>query len=240
MADNSLKTTQTRLEQGPATIDPLRPSDVHSTADRGGLGSGTLGEMPNLVVLFGPPASGKSAVGHVLAQRLGYRFFHNHLTADPVAALFGWGTPRFGSVVDRVRDLLFREAAADASVPGVVFTFVWAIDNPGHADFAQRTARLFEDQGGRAFFVELRASLQARIEREGTPFRAKLKPNQGDVEAARTRQVEFDKLHRMNTDGVLPIARPHLVVDTEAMEPDAAAQQIQEAFGLVSATASAG
>jgi cytidylate kinase len=188
--------------------------------------------MPNLVVLFGPPASGKATVGHVLAQRLGYRFFHNHLTADPVAALFGWGTPRFGSVVDRVRDLLFREAAADASIPGVVFTFVWSIDLPGHADFAQRTACLFEEQGGRVFFVELRASLQARIEREGTPFRARLKPNQGDVEAARTRQVEFDRLHRMNTDDALPIAWPHLVVDTEAMDPGAAARHIQEALGL--------
>jgi hypothetical protein len=67
--------------------------------------------MPNLVVIFGPPASGKATIGHILAQQLGYKFFHNHLTANPVAALFGWATPRFGRVVDRVRELLFREAA---------------------------------------------------------------------------------------------------------------------------------
>ena len=82
--------------------------------------------MQRLVVLFGPPASGKAAVGHELAGALGYRFFHNHLTADPVAALFGWGTPTFGAVLEEVRDVLFRRALADASIPGIVFTLVWA------------------------------------------------------------------------------------------------------------------
>ncbi len=193
--------------------------------------------MPDLVILFGPPASGKAAIGHLLAARLGWRFFHNHLTADPVAALFGWGGARFGAVVDRVRDLLFREAAADPEIPGVVFTFVWGLDIPGHAEFAERTARLFEEPGGTVHFVELRASLQARIDREGTPFRARLKPNQGDVEAARARQVSTDQAHRMNTDGTLPIGRPHLVVDTEAMSPDEGAAHIQAALGLVPAGA---
>lgn len=106
------------------------------------------------------------------------------------------------------------------------------LDIPGHAEFAERTARIFEAQGGRVHFVELRASLQARIDREGTPFRARLKPNQGDVEAARARQVAFDQAHRMNTDGALPIGRPHLVVDTEATLPDEAAAHIQATLGL--------
>ncbi|NNK95896.1 MAG: hypothetical protein HKP41_16220 [Desulfobacterales bacterium] len=60
---------------------------------------------------FGPPASGKAAIGSKVAEALGYRFFHNHLTANPVAALFGWVTPKFGEVLDEVRDLLFERAA---------------------------------------------------------------------------------------------------------------------------------
>jgi deoxyadenosine/deoxycytidine kinase len=44
--------------------------------------------MPDLIVIFGPPAAGKAAIGHLLAERLGYRFFHNHLTADPVVPHF--------------------------------------------------------------------------------------------------------------------------------------------------------
>jgi hypothetical protein len=86
--------------------------------------------MPNLLVIFGPPASGKAAVGHELARLTGYRFFHNHLTADPAAALFGWGGERFGRMVDTLRDVLFREAASDPSIAGVIFTFVWGLNLP--------------------------------------------------------------------------------------------------------------
>ncbi len=146
--------------------------------------------MPHLIVLFGPPAAGKAAIGHLLAERLGYRFFHNHLTADPAAALFGWNTPTFGEAVDEVRDLLFRKAAADATISGVVFTFVWGIDLPEDKALMEKVAGLFSAGGGQVFFVELLASLEARIAREGTPFRVRLKPNQGDVAAARARQLK--------------------------------------------------
>lgn len=188
--------------------------------------------MPNLVVIFGPPASGKAAIGHVLAERLGYRFFHNHLTANPVAALFGWVTPQFGKVVDEVREVLFRRAANDPSIPGIVFTFVWGFDLPEDTAMMERVKALFESHGGKVFFVELLASLEARLAREGTPFRARMKPNQDDVEAARARQREFAARHQMNTNGPLPIAHPHIVIDTEAFEPADAAAEIQRLLGL--------
>jgi hypothetical protein len=83
------------------------------------------------------------------------------------------------------------------------------------------------------YFVELLASLEARIDREGTPFRASLKPNQEDVAAARARQVQFARQYKMNTDGKLPLAYPHLIIDTEAMSPSEAAAKIQATLGLV-------
>jgi hypothetical protein len=190
--------------------------------------------MPNFVVLFGPPASGKAAIGHELAALTGYRFFHNHLTADPAAALFGWGTERFSAMVDATRDLLFREAARDPTIPGVIFTFVWGLDLADDTDLMRKTASLFETFGGKVFFVELLASLEARMSREGTPFRVQLKPSQRDVEAARARQIEMDAKYRMNTGGTLPLAYPHLVLDTEQMDPVAAAKAIAHAFPLAS------
>ena len=193
--------------------------------------------MPNLVVIFGPPASGKAAIGHVLAGRLGYRFFHNHLTANPVAALFGWVTPKFGLVVEEVRDLLITHAAADSSIPGIVFTFVWGLDLPEDTAMMERTASLFQCHGGKVHFVELLASLESRLAREGTPFRVKHKPNQDDVEAARARQIEFASQYKMNTDGRLPISYPHLVIDTEAFSPEDAAVEIAMRLGLVAGDA---
>ena len=188
--------------------------------------------MPNLVVLFGPPASGKAAIGHELARLTGYRFFHNHLTADPSAALFGWGTERFRSVVNSVRQLLLTEAASDPSIPGVIFTYVWALDDPNEAETMEQYARLFEAEGGRSYFVELLARLETRTEREGTPFRMALKPAQRDVEAARARQVEVEGRYRMNTNGKFPLGYPHVIIDTEQHRPEAAARVVQELLGL--------
>lgn len=190
--------------------------------------------MSNLIIIFGPPASGKAAIGHELAARTGYRFFHNHLTADPVAALFGYGTPRFGPLVDAIRDVLFREAAADSSINGVVFTFVWDLDQPADRAFVSRTAQMFKDAGGETYLVELHASLQTRIEREGTPFRLALKPAQRDVDAARARQVDIAARYRMNTRQEEAQPWPHMRIDTESVSPEAAASHIMQAYSLPS------
>ncbi len=188
--------------------------------------------MQRLLVLFGPPASGKAAVGHELAGQLGYRFFHNHLTADPVAALFGWGTPKFSAILEQVRDVLFRHVLADVSIPGVVFTLVWALDRPEQTASVEALIALFESHGWKVELVELLASLDTRIAREGTPFRARLKPSQGAVEAARQRQRDAAKIYRMNSGGTLPIARPHVIIDTETCEPAQAAAEIRRQLGL--------
>jgi len=188
--------------------------------------------MANLVVIFGAPASGKAAIGHELAKITGYRFFHNHLTADPAAALFGWGTERFSKMVDAMRNLLFREASSDPEISGVIFTFVWGLDLPEDKTLMENTANIFTAGGGHVYFVELTATLETRIAREGTPFRVQLKPSQRDVEAARARQLVIDAKYRMNTNGSWPLQYPHIVLDTETMSPESAAKEIAQAFNL--------
>jgi hypothetical protein len=39
---------------------------------------------PTLLIITGPPAVGKMAVGHEIATRTGLRLFHNHLAIEPV------------------------------------------------------------------------------------------------------------------------------------------------------------
>lgn len=182
--------------------------------------------MPHLVVLFGAPASGKAAIGARVAEALGYRFFHNHLTANPVAALFGWVTPKFGVVVDEVRELLFDHAASDPDIPGVVFTFVWAFNEPQDTATLERLCQKFVAQGGTVHLVELRASLEARIGREGTPFRKRNKPNQDNLDEAAERQRQFAARYTMHSTETLPLPYPHLVIDTELMTEEESASQV--------------
>ena len=192
--------------------------------------------MPNLIVIFGPPASGKAAIGAKVAEALGYRFFHNHYTADPVAALFGWLTSKFDEVLFEVRDLLFERAANDPDIPGVVFTFVWAFNETKDTNNIDHLASKFSRAGGTVQFIELLASIDTRIQRECSPFRRKHKPNQDNPEEAAARQRKFDAQYTMNTTGRLPLSYRHLVINTEQSTVDSSAQQIVQFVGTQKGT----
>ena len=89
-----------------------------------------------LVMLVGPPAVGKMTVGHALAARTGLRLFHNHQTIDLVLRFFPFGTPPFQRLNGEFRRRIFEEVAA-SDLPGLIFTFVWAFDDPrDHAALA--------------------------------------------------------------------------------------------------------
>jgi hypothetical protein len=188
--------------------------------------------VADLIVVFGPPASGKAAVGKALAERTGFRFFHNHMTAEPVAALFGWHTDLYREVVAEVRRLLLSKALARPDEASVVFTFLWALELEEDNRFIADLVALTEGCGGKVFFVELLASRQARVAREGTPLRMSLKPAKRDVASARALHAEADAEHVMNTSGDFPYPQRHLVIDTEKHGPEQAADLIARHFGF--------
>lgn len=99
-----------------------------------------------LVVLFGPPAVGKMTVGYELEKLTGLRLFHNHMTIELVLHFFDFGTPPFGRLVDEFRRRIFEEVAA-SDLPGLIFTYVWALDDPGDREFIETTCEIFRSHG---------------------------------------------------------------------------------------------
>ena len=188
-------------------------------------------QVPDLILIFGPPASGKAAVGRALATLTNCRFFHNHMTAEPVAALFGWGTEAYTEVAAQVRLLLLSRALAQGS-SNIVFTFVWAFNLEMDNQFVRDLVLEAGERGAKVHFVELLASRAARIEREGTPLRLELKPAKRNVERARAYHAEIDARHTMNSDGDFPYPASHLIIDTETISPDEAAEKIASHFSL--------
>ena len=55
-----------------------------------------------LVFLIGSGAVGKMTVGQELMKLTGLRLFHNHMTIEPVIALFGYYN---GKVVNGIREM---------------------------------------------------------------------------------------------------------------------------------------
>ena len=82
------------------------------------------GHAPTLVFIVGPPAVGKMAVGHELAQRTGFKLFHNHHTIDLAIRFFPFGSPPFQRLVAEFRRRILEEVAA-SELPGLI-SYVWA------------------------------------------------------------------------------------------------------------------
>ena len=155
-----------------------------------------------LVIIFGPPAVGKMTVGRELARLTGLRLFHNHLTVDLVLRFFEFGTPPFRRLVSEFRRRIFEEVAA-SDLPGLIFTYVWALDGESDATFVDGVRRIFESRGAEVYLVELEATLDERLRRNETELRLAEKEPKRDLARSRQLLLEHDAHYRMNSVGEL-------------------------------------
>ena len=183
-----------------------------------------------LVVIVGPPAVGKMTVGSELSALTGLPLFHNHLSIEAVLPVFDFGTPAFGRLVGGFRERVFVEVA-ESDLPGLIFTYVWAFNEPSDRDFIEGIKGIFESRGGRAVFVELWASLETRRSRNSSPERLSAKPSKRNVEESDRRLVKMETTYRLSSDGDFPFPE-YLRIDNTDSSAREVAQVIAEHFAL--------
>lgn len=191
-----------------------------------------MSEQPQrtLVVIVGPPAVGKMTVGLELEALTGIPLFHNHLAIEAVLPVFPYGSEPFNRLVRSFRRSIFEEVA-QSDLPGLIFTYVWAFDQPGDRRFIDETTTLFAEHGLRTAFVELYAVLETRLARNETPGRLMAKPSKRDVEASRERLLANESRYVLNSDGDFPFP-DHLKLDNTDLSPHEAALRVASHFQL--------
>ncbi len=157
------------------------------------------------------------------------------MTVDPVIRLFPFDSDPYRRLVTEFRRRIFEEYAASGS-SGLIFTFVWVLDDPEDRAFIDRTAELFTSRGGTVCFVELAATQSERLRRNATPLRMAEKWPQRNVEGSRAFLLDADQKYQMNSRGSFFYPERHLKIENTGLEPDAVARQIAAHFSLVSAT----
>lgn len=189
--------------------------------------------LPALLQIVGPPAVGKMAVGHEIALRTGLRLFHNHVSIEPVLRYFDFGSPQFSRLVGEFRRRLIEEVAA-SDLPGLIFTYVCAFDDPRDQQVLEEYAAPFRKRGGRVLLLELEASQEERLRRNEGTFRLAEKPSKRDVQASRRHLREVDSKHRLNSTGEYGSWGDdyYVRVDNTYRAADEVAEHVIKRFGL--------
>ena len=182
-----------------------------------------------LLIIFGPPAVGKKTVGAAIAERTAFKLFHNHMSLDPVEAVFEWGSPPFQRLVSEIR-LRFMEEAAAAGID-LIFTYVWALEDPRDQDVIDSYRAVVAGVGGETLFVELVADQEARQRRNVSPKRLARQRMSGEAATAEW-IAEMDRNHRFQSDGDFPYPEQHLRLDTTDLAPADAAERVIAHFAL--------
>ena len=174
-----------------------------------------------LVTIYGAPGVGKLTTARALAEQTGFKLFHNHLTFDLVRSLFEFPSRSFAKLAEQIRLSAF-EAAADAGLPGVIFTLVYAA--PDDDAFLHRMIDAVERRGGEVLFVRLHCDAATHEQRVHAPERERY----GKIVGAKSLR---EAMARWNLLSSIPM-RESLEIENSWMSADAVARRIAEHFRL--------
>ena len=170
-------------------------------------------------------------VGYELAKLTGFRLFHNHMTIELVLNFFDFEQPQFHTLVSEFRRRVFEEVAA-SDLPGLIFTFVWALDLETERAYIERSCDIFREKGAEIYFVELEAELTERLKRNKSEFRLSQKPSKQNVEKTGKLLLEHNEKYKMNTDSDFFYKDNYLKINNTNLPADETARMIVDRFGF--------
>ena len=185
----------------------------------------------NFIVIFGPPAVGKMTVGYELAKLTGMKVFHNHMTIDLIMEFFPYGHEKFFTLVSEFRQRILEEIAT-SELPGAIFTYVWALDQPGDKEQIDSYSQIFKQQGADVYYVELEADLDERLERNKGEFRLSKKPSKRDTSRTEKNLLLTESQYTMNTNNDFFYQENYVKINNTNLSPEETAKQIVDAFGF--------
>jgi hypothetical protein len=183
-----------------------------------------------LVLIFGPQAVGKMTVGQALEKITDLKLFHNHMTIELLQPYFG-----FSSEMWRLSSLFRREifeAFSKSDQYGMIFTYVWALNQEKDWEAVQNMCEIFESRGADVYFVELEAELSERLERNKTLNRLAAKPSKRDLIASEAHLLSTLKEYRLNSLKGEIKRENYIRINNTELSPEEVATLIKEKFLL--------
>lgn len=116
-----------------------------------------------LLLLYGPPTSGKATIAEELQRLTGFKFLENKFTNVPVLKVFTFGSKPFDNIVMNMRINIYEEAAKNNI--DLITTLVYAKETDD--EFIQRILESVEINGGSVGFVKVTCTREILFKRIG-------------------------------------------------------------------------
>ena len=158
------------------------------------------------------------------------KLFHNHHTIDLVLRFFPFGSPPFNRLVGEFRRRIIEEVAA-SDLPGLIFTYVWAFDQPGDQREVDTYAEIFTARGSPVYYVELQAPVEVRLQRNETAFRLAEKPFKRDLAESRRNLLSMDE-YQLDSGGKFDSRPDYVRIDNTNRSAAEVAEMVIEHFKL--------
>lgn len=184
-----------------------------------------------LVIITGPQAVGKMTVGQELEKLTDLKLFHNHMTIDLVDKFFDYSTSEARYLVDLFRKEIFKTVAG-SDLSGLIFTYVWAFDQPSDHEFINSVKQIFEEFNAPIYTVELEADFDERIRRNILPHRLHHKPSKQNTVFSEAQLRQTAEKYRMNSQDNELGGANYLRINNNNISANEAAVYIRNHFKL--------
>ena len=144
------------------------------------------------LMIFGPPAVGKMAVGLELCQITGFKLLHNHMTIDLVLKFMTWEEGI--DLIVLIREEITKRVARGNS-KGMIITFIWGFNHQSDWDYVDNILKIFEEHS--TYIVELNTDAKTRLKRNISENRLEKKWTKRDVEWSNNELLSSMSKHRM-------------------------------------------
>ena len=183
--------------------------------------------MKPLIIITGPQAVGKMAVGKALQDLYNYRLFHNHMTIELALDLYGTFDRDTKKLIGEMRRVIF-DHVVEKDLDGFVFTYMWAFDMPSEYEYIDDVTRKFEAKGWSVTIVELEADVETRLKRNRTELRLKEKRSKRNVEWSDNDLKNAMDKYRLNSDPGEIKHGSYIRINNTDIEPVDVAKQVYE------------
>jgi hypothetical protein len=130
------------------------------------------------------------------------------------------------------------EEAVGEGLPGLVFTYGWALDDPGDTRSIAALVDIVERGGGTVHFVELASPLGVRRVRNATELRREHKRTHRDAELSEQILVDLERFVLNSSDGQTPEPAASVLegrtvrIDNTDLPPEQVAVKVARHFDL--------